>query len=142
MNHERPINRVNFEIRHLTLLGLMNFQKIKKKLVFHIVLRWSRRCGLIQPPPLSGNIQEPRSIRVNHWNFWDVKFNPNAAGAYCALIFSEGYCSIKEGSGGLKWLFLILYKLSEDQKKLLVHSVLGNIKGVGTPCSQASKYYG
>ena len=28
----------------------MNFPKIKK-IVFHSVLRWSRRCGLIQPPP-------------------------------------------------------------------------------------------
>ena len=32
-------------------------------LVFHSVLRWSRRCGLI-PPTFSSNIQEPRSIRV------------------------------------------------------------------------------
>ena len=43
----------------------MNFQKIKKKcLVFHSVLRWSRRCGLIQPSP-PRSIQEPHPIRVN-----------------------------------------------------------------------------
>ena len=44
----------------------MNFQKIKKNWVFHSVLRWSRRCGLIQPPLLSSNIQKPHSIRVNY----------------------------------------------------------------------------
>ena len=32
----------------------MNFRKIKNFfLVFHSVFRWSRRCGLIQPPPRS-----------------------------------------------------------------------------------------
>ena len=37
----------------------MNFHKSKKKLVFHSVLGWSRRCG---PPPHSSNIKEPRPI--------------------------------------------------------------------------------
>ena len=34
--------------------SLWTFRKSKKNfLVFHSVLRWSRRCGLIQPPPRS-----------------------------------------------------------------------------------------
>ena len=34
--------------------SLWTFRKSKKIfLVFHSVLRWSRRCGLIQPPPRS-----------------------------------------------------------------------------------------
>ena len=60
-------------------------------LVFHSVLRWSRRCGLIQPPPpLSSNIQEPRSIRVKCWkcSMYSMQWtkcqtnhlNPNRAG--------------------------------------------------------------
>ena len=45
--------------------SLWTFRKSKKIfLVFHSVLRWSRSCGLIQPPLLSSNIQKPRSIRV------------------------------------------------------------------------------
>ena len=47
------------------LNSLWTFRKSKKKLVFHSVLRLSRRCGLIQPTLLSSNIQEPRYIRVN-----------------------------------------------------------------------------
>ena len=46
--------------------SLWTFRKSKKIfLVFHSVLRWSRRCGLIQPPPLSSNIQKAHPIRVN-----------------------------------------------------------------------------
>ena len=43
---------------------IRNFQKIKKKLFFHSVLGWCRRCGHIVPPLHSSYIQKPRTTRL------------------------------------------------------------------------------
>ena len=48
--------------------SLWTFRKAKQIfLVFHSVLGWSRRCGLIQPPLHSSNIQEPPLLGLRHF---------------------------------------------------------------------------
>ena len=47
----------------------MKFQKIKKKLFFHSVLGWSRRCRLIQPPLHSSHVI--KSTIQYYWKSWD-----------------------------------------------------------------------
>ena len=60
------------EILWLFLI-LYKLSENQKKMIFHSILVLSRRCGLIQPPPLlSSNIQEPRSIRVKKINSFNL----------------------------------------------------------------------
>ena len=66
----------------------------KKKLFFHSVLRWSRRCG---PSLLSSNIQEPCPIRVKGQLIIKVKFENWKAllsfPKYCHCFNSEKSCN-------------------------------------------------
>ena len=76
------------QISWLFLNSLWTFRKSRKIfLVFHSVLRWSRRCGLIQPPPHSRNIQKPRPIRVNNNLICEIQ--PNILFLFCS--FSDEY---------------------------------------------------
>ena len=54
----------------ISWLFLIHYELSEKQimffLVFHSVLGWSTRCRLIQSPPHSSNIQEPRPIRVKN----------------------------------------------------------------------------
>ena len=64
------INMAKLRLRSFTWtfwLFLIQYElsEKQKKLVFHSVFGWSRRCRLIQPTPHSSNIQKPCPIRVN-----------------------------------------------------------------------------
>ena len=74
MNHERPINRVNFEIRHLTLLGrggglnqtalfLIYYEPLEKQnkffWFFTVFLGDLEGAGWFSPPTLKQHPEAP-----------------------------------------------------------------------------------